>query len=98
MLNRLSVNVILKCVVATLAAAVVVLLALEAWGSWHRLSAAKRIVAAADASTYMFKAVPHLRVDRNGTRRDLLADKQSASISDWLRQARDGEMPALKSA
>jgi methyl-accepting chemotaxis protein len=98
MLNRVTVNAILKSVVATLAIAVVVLLALGAWTSWGRLTAAKRVVAAAEASSYVFTALPNLRVDRNGTNRDLLADKQFTGISPLLRDARETELPALNSA
>jgi methyl-accepting chemotaxis protein len=98
MLNRISVNAVLKSVVGTLAMAVVVMLALGAWSSWGRLNAARRVVAAAEASSYMFTALPSLRVDRNATNRDLLADQQFTALSPLLREARDAEMPALNSA
>jgi methyl-accepting chemotaxis protein len=98
MLNRISVNAILKSVVATLAVAVVVMLALSAWSSWGRLTAAKRVVAAAEASSYVFSALPSLRVDRNATNRDLLANQQFTALSPLLREAREAEMPALNSA
>jgi methyl-accepting chemotaxis protein len=98
MLNRVSVNVILKSVIATLAAAVVVMLAMGAWSSWVRLGAVNRIAAAADASGYMFTALHNLRVDRASSFRDLRADKQLTAMSPLLREAREAEMPALKSA
>src|ERR1700687_3375160 len=84
MLNRVSVNAILKSVIATLAAAVMVMLALGAWSSWDRLAAVKRIAAVADASSYIFTAMHNLRVDRNATNRDLVADKQFTAINPWL--------------
>src|SRR5216684_5574588 len=98
MLSRVSVNAILKSVIATLAAAVVVMLALGAWSSWDRLAAVKRIVAVADASGYMFTALHNLRVDRATSFRDLQADKQFGSLAPLLREVREAEMPALKSA
>lgn len=85
MLNRVSVNVILKSVIATLAAAVVVMLAMGAWSSWVRLGAVNRIAAAADASGYMFTALHNLRVDRASSFRDLRADKQLTAMSPLLR-------------
>ena len=98
MLNRVSVNAILKSVIATLAAAVVVMLALSAWSSWERLAAVKRIAAVADASGYMFTALHNLRVDRASSFRDLRTDKQLSAMTPLLREAREAEMPALKSA
>src|SRR6266852_3215165 len=98
MLSRMSVNAILKSVIATLAAAVVIILAHGAWNSWTRLTAVNRIAAVADASAYMFTAMHNLRVDRASGFRDLNADKQLTSMSPLLREARDAEMPALKSA
>jgi methyl-accepting chemotaxis protein len=98
MLSRMSVNAILKSVIATLAAAVVIILALDAWNSWTRLTAVNRIAAVADVSAYMFTAMHNLRVDRASGFRDLNADKQLTSMSPLLREARDAEMPALKSA
>src|SRR5712692_7278745 len=98
MLSRVSVNAILKSVIATLAAAVVVMLALSAWGSWNRLAAVKRIAAVADASGYMFTALHNLRIDRSSSFRDLRADKQLTALNPLLRDARAAEMPALKSA
>jgi hypothetical protein len=98
MLNRVSINTILNSVIATLAAAVVIVLALGAWSSWTRLTAVNRIAAAADASTYLFTALHNLRVDRASGYRDLIADRQLTTMSPLLREAREGDMPALKSA
>jgi methyl-accepting chemotaxis protein len=98
MFNRISVNAILKSVIASLAAVVVLMLALGAWSSWDRLTAVTRIAAIADASSYMFTAMHNLRVDRSVTNRDLLSDKPAGGISPWLRETREAEMPALRSA
>jgi methyl-accepting chemotaxis protein len=98
MLNRLSVNAILKSVVGTLAIAVVIMLALGAWTSWDRLTSAKRVLAAANASSFLFAALPSLRVDRNSANRDLQANQQFTAVSPLLRESREAEMSALNSA
>jgi methyl-accepting chemotaxis protein len=98
MLNRLPVNLLLKSVIAILATAVVVMLALGAWSSWIRLAAVNRIAAAADASGYMFTALHNLRIDRASSFRDLRAEKPLTTVNALLRDAREAEMPALKSA
>jgi len=98
MLNRVSINTILNSVIATLAAAVVIVLAYGAWSSWTRLAAVNRIAAAAEASTYLFTALHNLRVDRASGYRDLISDRQLTAMSPLLREAREGDMPALKSA
>jgi hypothetical protein len=75
MLNRLSVNALLKTIIAVLSAAVVVVLSLGALESWHRMLAAGRIAAAAEATAHLFAALHNLRVDRSSTNRDLLSDQ-----------------------
>jgi methyl-accepting chemotaxis protein len=98
MLDRISVSALLKCVIAALGAAVVVMLALGAWTSWSRLAGASRIAAVAEASAHMFTALHNLRVDRTSSFRDLQADRQYTAMPDLLRNSRTAEMPALKSA
>jgi methyl-accepting chemotaxis protein len=95
MLNRLSVNALLKAVIAMFSAALVVMLALSARESWIGLNTAKRIATVANVSTYMFSAMNSLRVDRASTQRDLLADRQQATISALLKDSRESEMAAL---
>ncbi len=97
MLSRFSVNALLKSVIAVLASVVVIMLATSAWDSWSRLRGVNRIAAAVESSTHLFTALHNLRVDRSQTNR-LLVQDAAASIPPVLRQARDGEMPALKSA
>ena len=98
MFDRLSVNALLKAVIAILSAAVMVMLALGAWNSWTKLNAVKQIAAVSNASGYMFTVLHNLRVDRASTYRDLLLDKQFTAVSPLIQSARDAEMPALKSA
>jgi methyl-accepting chemotaxis protein len=98
MLDRISVNAILKSVIAALGAAVVILLAISAWSSWGRLAAINRIAGVADASVHVFTALHNLRSDRARSYRMLLADQQTTTRDERLWQARDAEMPALQSA
>jgi methyl-accepting chemotaxis protein len=97
MLNRLSVNALLKSVVGMLAVAVVILLATSSWESWGRFKAASRTVRVADASAHLFTALVSLRLDRSWTFRDLQSSA-STGVSSMLREARDKEMPALKAS
>ena len=73
MVSRLSVNALLKSVIAIMGAAVMIALLLSAWGSWNRLQITNQIAAAADSSKYLFTAMHNLRTDRGATRRDLLS-------------------------
>ena len=98
MLNRITINSLLKFVTVVMAAAVVVQLSLGAWNSWTRYQAIERISAAAETSTFMFTALHNLRVDRSSTTRDLAADKQFSEPSSLLKATRAADMPALKSA
>ena len=61
MLDRLSVNAILKSVIAALSAVVVIMLAAGAWNSWSRLQIVNRIAGVADTSAYLFTALHNLR-------------------------------------
>ncbi len=96
MINRLSVNVILKSVIGMLAVSVMLLLAFGAWDSWNRLAATNRIAHVADASAFLFKALHNLRVDRASTLRELSYDGQRTAMLPQLKQVREAEMPALK--
>jgi methyl-accepting chemotaxis protein len=86
MLNRLSVNFILKSVIASLMTIIVIALAVAALDSWRRLATVNRIAAVAEVTSHMFTALHNLRTDRAATFRELNADKPPAA------------MPALKSA
>jgi methyl-accepting chemotaxis protein len=95
MLSRLSISTLLKSVIAVMGVAIVVMLALSARESWTRLNAANRISGVATVSTYMFTALNGLRVDRFSTARDLMGERQFASMDPLVQHARDQEMPAL---
>ena len=86
MLNRLSANVLLKSTIATMAVAVVVMLAMNAWDCWRRLSDASRIAVVADASGFAFKVLHNLRTDRATTFRELNSDQTiSPAIEKYAR-------------
>src|SRR5262245_63423260 len=96
-IKRLSVNALLKFVIATLAAVAVVLLALGAWDSWTRLASVNRITAVVDVSTHLFTALHNLRVDRASSYRDLMEDKQFTAMNQQVRDARAAEVLGLRS-
>jgi methyl-accepting chemotaxis protein len=98
MLNRLSVNVLLKSVIAVLGLAVVVMLAMTSWQSWRRLQAVDRIAAATQISGQLFTALHNLRVDRSSTNRELNYDHVQQSHSKQNQEVRGAQMPALKAA
>jgi methyl-accepting chemotaxis protein len=98
MLDRLSVNAILKTVIATLSAVVVIMLAAGAWTSWSRLQVDTRIAGVAATSAHVFTALHNLRSDRARSYRMLLSDEVVTVRDPRLFESRDGEMPALKGA
>jgi len=99
MFDRLSVSTLLRTVIAVMAVLVIVLLAKDAWISAQRLSQSNRIVAVADVSEQIFKAMNKLRKDRAVTLRasnaETLADADTLS---YLKSSRDAETPALHAA
>src|SRR5579859_4058156 len=98
MLSKLSISVLLKSIIAVLVTVVMAIFALGAWDSWRRLEGVDRISAVAETSSFLFTALHNLRVDRSSSFRDLTTDRQFTTLSPLLRAARDGEVPALKSA
>ncbi|WP_027521783.1 methyl-accepting chemotaxis protein [Bradyrhizobium sp. Ec3.3] len=99
MLNRLTVSVLLKAVIAITSVCVVIALSLTALESWERLRTANRISRIADASADLFKAMHNLRTDRSTTSRLLNAtEPMDAEIDKYLRDLREAEMPAMARA
>lgn len=99
MFDRLTVSTLLKSVIATMAACVVVMLAINAWESFGRLNTAARISTIAEASGHAFKAMHNLRTDRSSTFRTLSADAvMPADTEAYILQIRNAEMPAMKAA
>ncbi|AXK83619.1 HAMP domain-containing protein [Pseudolabrys taiwanensis] len=95
MVNRISVNALLKSAFGLILAALIVTLTIGAWDSWGRLQSARRIAVSAEASAYLFTALHNLRVDRsfsqNALKREGITD-----LNDVVREARRAELPALK--
>src|SRR5258708_3877157 len=99
MLNRWSVNSLLKTVIGLLAATVVVLLSIGSWNTYQRFATASRIATIVEASGFLFEAMHNLRLDRSFTVRWLNAPAPAASaVKDQIRHPREMELPALKSA
>jgi methyl-accepting chemotaxis protein len=99
MLNRLSANILLKSVVAVLAAIVVVMLAYGALQSWRHVASAGRIVTVAEAAGSAFRAMHNLRTDRSTTTRAVNAEG-TVTEGDLaiMNRTRGAEMPALADA
>jgi methyl-accepting chemotaxis protein len=96
MIQRISVNLLLKSVILTLSAAAIVMLSIDAWNSWNRQVAVKRIAGVVETSANFFTALHNLRVDRATGFRELNADRQLTTLPPQLRAAREAEVPALK--
>src|SRR4051812_14686471 len=96
MVSRLSVNALLKSVIAIMGAAVMIALLLSAWDSWSRLQITNQIAGAADSSKYLFAAMHNLRSDRGATRRELFSNRQS--VNSRIPPLRAAGMSALNSA
>src|SRR5258708_22230566 len=98
MLNRWSVNSLLKTVIGLLAATVVVLLSIGSWNTYQRFATASRIATIVEASGFLFEAMHNLRLDRSFTVRWLNAPAPAASaVKDQIRQPRARQLPARKS-
>ena len=92
MIQRLSVNLLLKSVILTLSAAIVVVLSVGAWNSWHRQATVKRIAGVVETSADFFTALHNLRVDRSTTSRELASDRTYSTLPDQLRTLREAEI------
>jgi signal transduction histidine kinase len=100
MLDRISVNILLKSVIGMTAGATVILLGLSARDSAQRLAATARIDSVMSVSAEVFTAINTLRTDRATTTTDLdiEAEPYDASKRKHLKVLRDAEMAALHGA
>ena len=98
MLNRISIGALLKSVIGILGAAVIVMLAHNAWESWTRYQTATRIAAIVDVSNNLFTALHNMRVDRATSTRDLNSDRQQTGLGKQTLDVRAAEMAALRPA
>ena len=97
MLNRLSVNALLKSAFGLMAAVAVVLLSISAWDSFTRFKVTGRMTNSAEASIHLFAALHNLRLDRSSTGRDMNNEKP-IGVTQNLRVVRDGDAAAFKAS
>jgi methyl-accepting chemotaxis protein len=96
MLNRWSVNLLLKLVIASMAAIAMLTLATGAWDAYQRVTVANRVAILTDASNSVFQALHNLRFDRSFTDRALKADAVAPGDKKQIMDVRAAEMPALE--
>jgi methyl-accepting chemotaxis protein len=97
MLNRWSVNLLLKSVISVMAVVIVLMLASGAWDAFTRYRVASRVTTLTVASNFVFQAMANLRLDRNFTERVLnLPNPSDAGTLKQITDARGIEVPALK--
>src|SRR5262245_43791915 len=92
MLDRLSVNAILRSVIAALGAVVVIMLAAGAWSSWSRLQVDTKIAGVASTTAHIFTALHNLRSDRSRSFRMLTGDEVITTRDPRLCGSRDDVM------
>ncbi|MGQ9366744.1 methyl-accepting chemotaxis protein [Azospirillum sp. ST 5-10] len=99
MLSRLSVSALLKSVIAVMTATIMLLVAIDTWGSWQRLAQAERTAGVVTASGHAFRALDRLRLDRARTVRalDAAAPAEAAEIK-GVEDARAEDVPSLRAA
>ena len=98
MLNRWSVNALLKFIIITMATAAVFSFATGAWDAYQRVGMAGRVAVLTQASSSVFQALHNLRYDRSFTDRALKADQPSVADKQQIAQVRAAELPALQAA
>jgi methyl-accepting chemotaxis protein len=99
MLKTMSVNALLKSLIAVLSILVTVLVANGAWDTWRHLVVTERVASVADISAQLFGAMNNLRFDRSRTGVALSAE--AAADDAYLKSIekfRTDELAALKNA
>jgi methyl-accepting chemotaxis protein len=95
MLNRFSVNALLKSIIVALSAIVAITLATSAWDAYESVTTAGRVATLTQASNSIFQALHNLRFDRSFTDRALKADPVAPNDKQQILDVRAAEMPAL---
>ena len=96
MLRGISVAVLLRLVMITLALIAVSGLGLLVWDGWGVLGSSGRILQVASASEDAFIAMLNIRTDRNSTPRAWRADVVAPPlVRDYIKPLHDAEMAAL---
>ena len=98
MLNRCSVNFLLKCVIVLVSGALVITFALGAWDAHSRYDAASRVAALTQTSGAVFRAMNALRIDRNFTGRVLTSETPAPGDQAQMDQSRAAGMPPFQQA
>ncbi|MCM5557727.1 methyl-accepting chemotaxis protein [Pleomorphomonas sp. JP5] len=97
-MNRLTVSLTLRIIIAGLVAGILIQLGIGAWTSWQSARTAARIETVSRATTQMFQALPNLRIDRSSTVRAIKAEGALDGFVKQLSDARGAEMPAIEAA
>ncbi len=97
MLDRWSVNALLKSVVVVMSTIVICTLAYGAWNAYERASVASRVEVLTQASRSVFQALNNFRLDRSFSGRALKNPNPiTAAEKKVVTDPRDAEMPALQ--
>src|SRR5262252_6285198 len=97
MLNRFSVNALLKTIIVVMSAMVVLTLAARAWDAYQRFTIAGEVEGLTKASNFVFRALNGARLDRSFTERLLKEEQPSVQDRKQITDAREIENPALQS-
>jgi methyl-accepting chemotaxis protein len=99
MLNRFSVDMLLKTIVGALALIVVAAIGARVLATYGALSASERILDVANASDDAFTAMLNIRSDRSSVPRTWNTDAPvSRDVKEYIRPLQTAEMGALRSA
>ncbi len=91
----LSINSLLRVLIAVFSASILGLLSYETWTQWTVYSLAERVSHAVQASSPMFQVLNGLRIDRANTNRMLTGTQTYTAFPDNLLAIRSKELQAL---
>ncbi|MDX2168990.1 MAG: methyl-accepting chemotaxis protein [Deltaproteobacteria bacterium] len=96
MFNRLSANLLLKSVLALMGVVIVLMLGLNAWGSYRQVARTDRILGFVEASNHAFRAMHMTRLDRSQSVRALNGENPAtATAKSSILKLRQGLLPAI---
>jgi methyl-accepting chemotaxis protein len=99
MLNRWSVNLLLKSIITVLSTIVVITLAVGAWKDYQRFGTTRHIVVLTKGAGAVFRAMHNLQIDSSFTERQLNAPNPvAANDKKQIAGLRAAGMPELKAA
>jgi len=94
----MAINVVLKALFGALSAALMLLLATNAWESWGAMQQAEATSAGARASSNLFVALANMRTESSVTRGLLERENATVTLPDFLMPAREAEWTGAKGA